>query len=86
MIWVGDFNRHHPAWDKPEDMWLFTREVLEAAELLIKVTADLRMDMALPPGVSTHVHNVTKKWTRLDQIFISDSMMDAIVSCEAVTE
>ena len=24
IIWVGDFNRHHPAWDNPEDTRLFT--------------------------------------------------------------
>ena len=24
VIWVGDFNRHHPAWDRPEDARLFT--------------------------------------------------------------
>ena len=35
MVWIGDFNRHHPAWDKPEDTRLFTREALEAAELLV---------------------------------------------------
>ena len=74
MIWAGDFNRHHPAWDKPEDTHLFTREALEAAELLIKVTADLRLDTALPARVPTHIHNVTKRWTRLDQIFVSESL------------
>ena len=83
MIWAGDFNRHHPAWDKPGDTRLFTREALEVAELLIKVTADLRLVTALPAGVPTHIHNVTKRWTRLDQIFVSESLMDTIVSCEA---
>jgi hypothetical protein len=24
ILWVGDFNRHHPAWDNPEDTRLFT--------------------------------------------------------------
>ena len=83
MIWVGDFNRHHPAWDKPEDTRLFTREALEAAELLIKATADLRLDSALPAGVPTHIHNVTKRWTRLDQVYVSENLMDAIISCKA---
>ena len=24
MIWAGDFNRHHPLWDRNEDTHLFT--------------------------------------------------------------
>ena len=67
VIWVGDFNRHHPAWDNPEDTRLFTQHALEVAELLIKATADLRLDSALPAGTPTHFHNVTRNghvWTR----------------------
>ena len=82
IIWVGDFNRHHPAWDRPEDTRLFTREALEAAELLIRTTTDLRLDPALPAGTPTHIHNVTKKWTRLDQVFITENTNDCIISCE----
>jgi hypothetical protein len=25
IIWLGDFNRHHPHWDDPLDIRLFTR-------------------------------------------------------------
>jgi exonuclease III len=28
IIWVGDFNRHHPLWDDPNDVRLFTNEAL----------------------------------------------------------
>jgi hypothetical protein len=64
VIWLGDFNRHHPLWDKPEDNRLFTRDALEAAETLIKVTTEHGMEMALALGVPTHIHNITKKWSR----------------------
>ena len=83
VVWVGDFNRHHPAWDRPEDLRLFTREALQAAEMLIKATVELRLDMALPAGTPTHHHYVTKKWTRLDQVYITENTIDAIISCEA---
>lgn len=82
-IWVGDFNRHHPAWDSPEDHRLFTREAIEEAEKLIKVLADHGMEMALAPGVPTHVHNVSKKWTRLDHVFVTEHTIDRILICEA---
>ena len=86
MVWVGDFNRHHPAWDRPEDSRLFTRDSLEAAETLLKATAKLQLDMALPAGIPTHHHYVTKKWSRLDHVFVTENTTDIIISCEAKIE
>jgi endonuclease/exonuclease/phosphatase family metal-dependent hydrolase len=83
MLWLGDFNRHHPMWDAPSDIRLFTQEALDKAEKLIKVVADAGLELALPPHMPTHRHNVTKRWTRLDQVFLSDHSMDALVTCEA---
>ncbi|KAF9051259.1 Endonuclease/exonuclease/phosphatase, partial [Panaeolus papilionaceus] len=31
MMWVGDFNRHHPMWDEERNNHLFTRTNLRAA-------------------------------------------------------
>ena len=39
VIWVGDFNRHHPYWDDPNDVRLFTNEAMSTAEKLIEVVA-----------------------------------------------
>jgi hypothetical protein len=60
---LGDFNRHHPHWDDPSDTRLFTRQAVSNAEVLISAVAEAGLDMALPPGIPTHIHNVTKKWT-----------------------
>ena len=84
IIWLGDFNRHHPRWDKPTDTRLFTREALINAEKLINLVANAGLDFALPPQKPTHRHNVTKKWTRLDQVFISDHSIDALTTCDTV--
>ncbi len=35
MVWLGDFNRHHPTWDEARNEHLFTRANMEAAERLI---------------------------------------------------
>jgi hypothetical protein len=43
--------------------------------------ADAGLELALPSGIPTHIHNVTKKWMRLDQVFISDHSTDMIISC-----
>ena len=86
VIWLGDFNRHHPYWDNPEDNRLFTKSAREAAEQLLKAIADIGMDMALAKGIPTHQHNATKKWTRLDQVFISEHTMEAVTICDTIPE
>lgn len=36
VLWISDFNRHHPYWDNPNDTRLFTSEATEAATNLIE--------------------------------------------------
>ena len=81
ILWLGDFNRHHPYWDDPRDNRLFTNEATEAAKKLIEAIADAGLDLALPSGILTHRHNVSKLWSRLDQVFISDHSDNILVSC-----
>ena len=65
------------------DTRLFTNEAIKSAEKLISLVADAGLELALPPQMTTHKHNVTKKWSRLDQVFLSEHMMDSLVSCYA---
>lgn len=60
-IWAGDFNRHDPMWEDPKYKQLFTRRHLDDAEVLINLLADYGMDMALPPGIPTLEHMVSKE-------------------------
>ena len=86
QIWLGDFNRHHPFWDNPSDLRLFTDNAITAAELLIEAVAEAGLEMALPSGTPTHCHSVTKLWSRLDHVFISESSTDSVIACDALTE
>lgn len=86
IIWLGDFNRHHPPWDDPSDTRLFTRTALNDAEILISTIAEAGLDLALPPGIPTHLHNVTKRWTRLDHVFISKDALDAVITCDTLPD
>lgn len=86
VIWLGDFNRHHQFWDDPNDTRLFTDQALKLADELIDAVASAGLELALPKGMPTHIHNVTKKWTRLDQVFISDHSLELIETCETVTK
>ena len=56
MLWCGDFNRHHPLWDRDKDMHLFTTEALWKAGPLIELLADYNMEMILAKGVPTLQH------------------------------
>jgi ribonuclease HI len=85
-IWLGDFNRHHPHWDDTSDIRLFTKTAINKAEKLISAVADAGLDLALPPKTPTHKHNVSKKWTRLDHVFLSEHSFDTLLSCEVYTE
>jgi ribonuclease HI len=85
-IWLGDFNRHHPHWDNPEDTRLFTREAVNAAEVLIGAVAEAGLEMILPSGTPTHLHNVSKRWSRLDNVFLSDHSLDALLSCDTIPD
>jgi len=82
ILWLGDFNRHHPHWDDPSDMRLFTRAALDMAEVLIEAVAEAGLDLVLPSGIPTHVHNVTKHWSRLDQVFISEHSLELVITCD----
>jgi hypothetical protein len=85
-IWLGDFNRHHPYWDNPEDTRLFTREALDVATTLIEAVAEAGLEMILPSGIPTHQHSVTKRWSRLDNVFLSEHSLEALNSCDALPE
>jgi ribonuclease HI len=85
-IWLGDFNRHHPCWDNSEDKRLFTKAAEAAATVLIDAVAGAGLIMALPKGIPTHRHNVTKKWTRIDQVFLSDHSLDTLITCDTVPD
>ena len=86
LIWLGNFNCHHPYWDNPEDNRLFSCDALESVEMLLRCVADIGMDMALPSGTPTHIHNVLKKWTRLDNVFTTEHTLDTISICDTFPE
>src|SRR6266404_2210656 len=86
LIWLGDFNHHHPYWDTLDNHDLFTRDRTEQAKILIQAIADLGLDTVLPCGTPTHEHHITKRWSRLDQVFTTEHTLDTIITCEALPD
>jgi endonuclease/exonuclease/phosphatase family metal-dependent hydrolase len=85
-MWMGDFNRHHPMWDKAENNQLFTRKNLDEAEQLINLAAEHGMEMVLPPGEPTRRDWTTRNTTRPDNVFCSEGLAETIVRCETHPE
>ena len=84
-VWLGNFNRHHLHWDKKADDRLFTTDAIDEADNLISAVKDVELNLALPPKIPTYKHNVTKKWTRLNHVFLSDHSFNTLISCEALS-
>ena len=81
FIWLGDFNRHHPLWDKERNAHLFTKAALEATQPLLDLINIYDMQMALPKDIPTLEACTTKNFMRVNNIFCSAVLFDTFVSC-----
>ena len=81
MLLMGDFNRHHPLWDDDKDTHLFTQQASRAAEGLIGLLATYDLEMALPKGIPTLQHMVTKRYSRPDNVFNTPGLSGLITKC-----
>ena len=81
MIWVGDFNRHHPLWDKSRNSHLFSPANLSTAQPLLDLLAAHDMTMVLPKDIPTLEVLNTKNYMRPDNVFCSMELIGKFVSC-----
>ena len=86
ILWGGDFNQHHPMWDKDKDTHLFTKKALKDAGELINLVVDQEMCMVLPKGIPTLKHMVTKQLSRPDNIFCTAGLINHVVKCDVMPE
>jgi len=82
MLWAGDFNRHHPLWDRDEDTCLFTRQAQRDAEKLIELLAEHDMAMTLPKDIPTLHHMSSKRYSCPDNVFCTPNLRESITRCE----
>ncbi|TFK35748.1 hypothetical protein BDQ12DRAFT_611286, partial [Crucibulum laeve] len=79
----GDFSRNHPFWDDNRDDQLFTSLALQEAFQLIDLVADWDMYMALPKGIHTLQHSVSKLYSCPDNVFCTQNLANLIIKCDA---
>ena len=82
LVWLGDFNRHHPLWDESSNSHLFTSPALNAAQKLIDLLADYGLTQILPRNKPTLQSSSTKNWTRPDNTFCTEHTCDTLISCD----
>lgn len=86
MIWLGDFNRHHPLWDEERNHHLFTPTALASAQKLLELVADYGLVQVLPKGTPTLQSSSTGNWTRPDNVFCTEAALEDVVECDASPE
>jgi|SRR5712671_1596435 len=65
-------------------MRLFMSEATKAAGKLIEAVADVGLELALLSGTPMHEHSITKQWSRLDQVFLSDISSGMLIYCDTL--
>ena len=86
IIWLGDFNRHHPMWDEDHNAHLFMRTNLDGAQHLINVVIELNLKMALPKDLLTLCAMVSGNHMRPDNVFMSALPHSSIIKCMTILE
>jgi exonuclease III len=81
MIWLGDFNRHHPIWEEDTNSHLFEPENYITPLLDLLYRHD--MLLALPKGIPTF-QTSAGQWTRPDNVWRSNSQDDLIQRCDVI--
>ena len=86
VMWLGDFNRHHPYWDHEEDHHLFMANALQAAECLLGVVTDWSMNMVLPPRIPMHEHYISRRHMRLNNVFCTEHTTALLQRCKVLLD
>ena len=81
VIWLGDFNQHHPVWEDNNNKHLF--EPKDRIAPLINLLNKYDMLLALPKG-KPMLQMSAGNWTRLDNVWRCNTLDDPILCCDTV--
>ena len=86
VIWLGDFNLHHPLWDKDQNVHLFTWTNLDKVQFLLNAIADLDLQMTLPKDIPMLHTMASGNYMRPDNILASNAIFPLIFWCIMIPE
>ena len=78
FLWLGDFNSHHPLWDKHWNSHLFTRTNLDRAQEVNEIVAKYDLQMVLHKGMLTLQAMSTGNLTRTNNVFMSCKLANRV--------
>lgn len=81
VIWLGDFNRHHPIWEDERNTHLLTEKYLDEAQPLVNLLSVFDLQMLLPPATPTLEVANSKNHTRPDNIFALQELAGSLIRC-----
>ena len=81
ILWLGDFNQHHPMWEDDSNECLFEPEEFIAP--LINLLYKCHMVLVLPKGIPT-LQTPAGNWTRPNNVWHSNTPEDPIQQCDTV--
>ena len=81
ILWLGDFNRHHPMWEEDSNKQLFEPD--ETITPLIDLLYKNNMVLALPKGIPM-LQTSAGNWMKPDNVWCSSSIDDPIQWCNTV--
>jgi hypothetical protein len=85
-MWMGDFNHHHLIWDEAHNSHLFTQANLDLTQLLLNMLGHHRMKMALPAFIPTLQSHSMGNYTRVDNVFCTEGVLNNIIKCNTNDE
>jgi len=81
ILWLGDFNTHHPIWDENRNSHLFMHANLNKAQVVIDAMANYNLQMLLPKDIPTLCAMASQNFTHLDNVLASSSLQELITEC-----
>ena len=86
LLWLGDFNRHHPLWDEDRNSHLFTNAALASSQKILDILADYGLTQLLPKNTPTLQSSSSRNWTHPDNVFATEHTSLSLISCDTDPE
>jgi len=81
IVWMGNFNRHHPMWELHSNVHLLTTANLDAVGELINLLSLYNLVQVLPLNIATLEASNTKNLTCPDNVFCTADPEQSFTQC-----
>ena len=79
ILLLGDFNRHHPAWEPTDNAHLTSPDRL--LNPLLDLIVNMRLEMTLPRDLPTLEARNGGRWTRPDNVWRNTDSASSVIIC-----